>query len=662
MKKWASIFTIMLGLILVMSGIVAADAAKQQDPITILFTHDLHDNLLPFNLIYNDQIENRGGYARLQTVIDQQRERDPQLLLLDGGDFSMGTLFQTIYARQAPGLRMLGQMGYDVTTLGNHEFDFRPQGLADSLQAARRSQEPLPQIVSANISYPVDKQGKIMGRDLQQLQQAMADYGVKPYTILERKGYRIGVFGLIGQEASSNAPMAGVTFEDPLKKARLVTDQLIKQEKVDMIICLSHSGTMEDPKKSEDIILAQKVPEIDVIISGHTHSRLEQPIVVGDTFICSADEYGQNLGMITLQPVSASIWKKKDYRLIPIDHQIQPDKAISQRIEGFKNLVQRSYLDRMGLQFDQKLAHIPFSYQDISTIGNQHAEQPLGNLITDAYIYAVQQAEGDNYEPIAAAVVPYGTIRSSFVTGDITVSDAFNASSLGIGKDKQSGYPLISVYLTGKELKTACEVDASITPLMNPAQLYMSGLTYRFNPHRLIFNKVTDTALLKPDGTREEIDDTRLYRIVAGLYSAQMLSVVGDKSFGILSIVPKTKEGVPVTDFEAQIIQDLTVASGGEIKEWAAIARYLQSFGKITPEGLPQVPTFYQQTQGRKIVDQDTSLQAVLSKPNQIALVIYAVALLSLLLLLILLRFVIRRLRSIRERKPGTTMNMPSPE
>ena len=325
-------------------------------------------------------------------------------------------------------------------------------------------------------------------------------------------------------------------------------------------------------------------------------------------------------------------------------------------------MVQRSYLDRMGLQFDQKLAHIPFSYQDISTIGNQHAEQPLGNLITDAYIYAVQQAEGDNYEPIAAAVVPYGTIRSSFVTGDITVSDAFNASSLGIGKDQQAGYPLISVYLTGKELKTACEVDASITPLMNPAQLYMSGLTYTFNPHRLIFNKVTDTALLKPDGTREEIDDTRLYRIVAGLYSAQMLSVVGDKSFGILSIVPKTKEGVPVTDFEAQIIQDVTGASGGEIKEWAAIARYLQSFGKITPEGLPQVPTFYQQTQGRKIVDQDTSLQAVLSKPNQIALVIYAVALLSLLLLLILLRFVIRRLRSIRERKPGTTMNMPSPE
>ena len=106
---------------------------------------------------------------------------------------------------------------------------------------------------------------------------------------------------------------------------------------------------------------------------------------------------------------------------------------------------------------------------------------------------------------------------------------------MGIGPDKRSGYPLLSVYLTGKELKTACEVDASVAPLMRPAQLYMSGLTYTFNPHRIIFNKVTDAALLKPDGSREEIEDDKLYRVAAGLYSAQMLSIVGENLWTAVS-------------------------------------------------------------------------------------------------------------------------------
>lgn len=659
MKKWPSIIAVLLVFTFVLIGFSPLGASEQGKPITILFTHDLHDNLLPFNLATDGQVESRGGYARLQTVISQQRSIDPQLMLLDGGDYSMGTLFQTIYTEQSPELRLLGQMGYDVTTLGNHEFDFRPQGLVGSLNAARNSQETLPQIVSANVTFPVDEKGIIVRSDLQALKQAMDDYGVKPYTILQRQGYKIGVFGLIGYEASSNAPMAGVAFADPLEKARQITDILVKQEKVDMIVCLSHSGTAGDPDKSEDIILARKVPEIDVIISAHTHSTLNQPIVVGNTYICSSGEYGQNLGVITLRRESTGIWRNNSYQLIPINDSIPVDQLVSERIEVFKNIVQTSYLDEMGLKFDEQLAYIPFSYRDISEMGNQHAEQPLANLISDAYIYAVQQAEGDKYETVDVAVVPYGTIRSSFVQGDITVADAFNVSSLGIGKDKKSGYPLISVYLTGKELKTACEVDASITPLMKPAQLYMSGLTYTFNPHRMVFNKVTDAAILKPDGFRVEIDDHKLYRLVAGLYSAQMLSVVGDKSFGILSIVPKTKEGVPITDFEAQIINN---QAGGEIKEWAAIARYLQTFAKTAPEGLPQVPAFYQQVQGRKIIDNDTSIKAVVSQPNQIALIIYGLIVMLLLLLVLLIRLIFKRVQTLRKNIKRETINIPSQE
>lgn len=105
---------------------------------------------------------------------------------------------------------------------------------------------------------------------------------------------------------------------------------------------------------------------------------------------------------------------------------------------------------------------------------------------------------------------------------------------------------------------------------MGEAQLYMSGLNYRFNPKRMIFNKVTDAYLENSEGNREEILDDELYRVVVGLYSAQMLSVVGDKSFNLLSIVPKTEKGSPITDFEAQIIYD----GNHEIKEWLALAQY----------------------------------------------------------------------------------------
>lgn len=645
MKKLAGVLVLLLTAALLFTGAPYGIADTDSEALTILFTHDLHDNLLPYTVEENGQAVEQGGYTRLLTVINQERAKDPDLLLVDAGDFSMGTLFQTIFSEDSPGLRMLGQMGYDATTLGNHEFDFRPDGLAGSLMAARKSGDQLPQILAANLQYPVDAEGRIIGEDVQQLQHAMDEYGVKDYTILHRKGYKIGVFGIIGNNAVSNAPMAGVEFADPVETAGQIVDKL-KQEKVDMIVCLSHSGTDTDLDKSEDVILAREVPEIDIIISGHSHTTLNEAIVVGDTYICSAGHYGKNLGKITLAHESPGIWSQLNYQLLPISKDIVPDEFLGQRLEEFKALVQDRYLKRLNMDFDDILAYTPFSFTPVSDLEDIHDEQPLANLIADAYIYAVEQAEGDDYQPIDVAVVPAGTIRASFVKGHITVADAFNVSSLGIGPDKRSGYPLLSVYLTGKELKTACEVDASVAPLMKPAQLYMSGLTYTFNPHRMIFNKVTEAALLKPDGSREEIQDDKLYRVAAGLYSAQMLSIVGDKSFGLLSLVPKTKEGLPITDFEAHIIRD---ADNNEIKEWAALAGYLQSFEAV--DGVPQIPEYYSQKQGRKIVDNDPSLGAILADPNGIALAVYGLLIVILLLVALAVRALVKRRQ--KAAKPG---------
>lgn len=638
------IIVIMIVAMLQSHNISKVYAKDNKKSLTILFTHDMHGNLLPFNILENGQIEQVGGYSRLQSAINEEKQKDPNLLLVDGGDYSMGTLFQSIYSSDAPELRMLGQMGYDVVTLGNHEFDFRDKGLAESLKAARNSKERLPQIVASNITYPKDKNGNIT-KSLKNLKQAMKDYGVKDYTVIEKNGVKIGLFGLMGKDAKDSAPMTEVKFEDITKTAKKVVNILKEKEKVDLIICLSHSGTDKDKSKSEDELLAKKVPDIDVIISGHTHSKLDKPLKVGKTVIASCGEYGKSLGKINISKTSEDGWKVDNYNIQSINSSLPEEPNISKTINNFKNTVQEKYLSNFGLKFDEVLANSSFNFMERSNIGVNHGEDTLGNFITDAYVYAVKKAEGSNYEPIAMAIVPEGTIRGSFVKGNITTADAFNVSSLGIGADNISGYPLISVYLTGKEIKTTCEVEASISPIMPAAKLYMSGVSFKFNPHRLIFNKVTEAKLQGPEGYLEEIQDDKLYRVVAGLYSAQMLSVVGEKSFGLLSIVPKTKEGKPITDYEAQIITDTVNGQKYEVKEWLALAKYFQSFDKVG--GIPQVPEYYNTTHNRITVDNNGSLLAILRNPNGIAIAVYCI----IIVIVALIAFIIFRLVKRKKRK-----------
>lgn len=642
MKRLFKFLSFVFIFILVFStNITETFSAQPTKSMTILFTHDLHDNFYPFDIEQEGKIHSMGGYARLYSAIKRERLKDPQLLLVDAGDFSMGTLFQTIFSTHAPQLRIMGKMGYDFTTFGNHEFDFRADGLAHSLNAAKKSKDKLPQIVASNTSFPKDEQGNLTPT-LIELRQAMDDYGVKDYAIIQRNNVKIGIFGLMGPDAASNAPMSEVVFTDTIESSKEIVDILKNKEKVDLIICLSHSGTWEKKSKSEDEILAGKVPEIDIIISGHTHTKLEKPIIVGNTIIGSYRRYGENLGIMKVSQNSDNRWDIDDYELLPIDSTIPMDSGISDTIEEYKNIVQKQYLDRFNLGFNEILAQSSFSFTSSTILGDEHTEEALGNIIGDSYLYAVKKAEGHNYEPVAAAIVPYGTIRDSFVKGNITVADVFRVSSLGIGPDKISGYPLISVYLTGKELKTAAEVDASIQPIMDVAQLYISGLSYTFNPKRMIFNKVTNVVLQDMDGNTEEIDDDKLYRIVAGLYSAQMLSIVGDQSFGLLSIVPKTKEGLPITDFEAHIIYDGDL----EVKEWLALAMYLQSFDKKNT--ISQLPLYYSQTQGRKIVDSNSNIIARVKSPNKISLAIYSIILLIIAVITFIIRFCIRRKRRRR--------------
>lgn len=595
---------------------------------TILFTHDTHDHFLPMP---DEEGGEYGGYTRLATLLAQERESHPDALTLDAGDFSMGSLFQTIYTTHAPELRALGAMGYDVTTLGNHEFDYRAQGLADMLNAAVDSGSPLPAIVQANYRPPESDTASL---------EAWERYGIQDYVILERGGINYGIFGLIGAEADSNAPMSGMEFEPIAEAARrtvaAIQAELAQSSNPSFIICLSHSGT-DGKGKGEDYELAKAVDGIDLIISGHTHTVLEDPLQVGNTLIVSAGEYTSYLGSLTLSWTEDGQKTIQDYRLIPVDETVADEPGIEQLVDSFRPLVEREYLSQYNLKFDQVLATTDFAFTPIGQFAAEQQEDPLGNLIADSYIYAVQQAEGDNYVPVDFAVVASGVIRGSFAAGEITTSDAFNVSSLGSGADGTPGYPLISVWITGKELKDAFEVDASVTPIMSAAQLYGSGMTWTWNPHRIIFNKVNSCAQVLPDGTTVPLENDKLYRVVTGLYSGQMLGTVNSQSFGILTITPKDADGNVITDFEDHIIYN---PDGSEVKEWYALASYLQSMGTVDAR--------YSAPEGRKIEERFWNPISLLKGLNLIGGIALLVLLLVVLLVIFLLYRIITRKRHRR--------------
>ncbi|MEG0355241.1 MAG: 5'-nucleotidase C-terminal domain-containing protein [Lachnospiraceae bacterium] len=633
MKRTTKLFLTILLIFMLDSLLLPTHASEPKESLTILFTHDTHDHFLPLPAEGGGEY---GGYTRLATLLKKEREESQPTITLDAGDFSMGSLFQTIYATEAPELRALGAMGYDVTTLGNHEYDYRSAGLADMLTAAKHSGERLPAIVQGNYK-PKAADTKVV--------QAWDDYPITDYTVIEKgiasdgTPLRIAVFGVLGVDADMSAPMSNMSFTPTVEAAKKVVTTIKEKEDADFIVCVSHAGTNPEPKKSEDEQLAKAVSGIDVIISGHTHAVLETPIQVNDTWIVSCGQYTENLGRLT---VSKNMKNEKttvqDYQLIPIDETVVADPEMVKLANQFKAVVENSYLAKYDLTYDEVLAQSPFDFTPISKLGEKQKEDGLGNLISDSYVYAVKEAEGKEYRPVDFAVVAAGVVRASFPKGNITASDAFNVSSLGVGGDGTPGYPLISVYLTGQELRDAFEVDASVTPLMPAAQLYGSGMTWTFNPHRIIFNKVTDCAQLLPDGTKVSIEDKKLYRVVTGLYSGQMLGAVNDQSFGILSVTPKDDKGKVITDFERQIIHN---QEGEEVKEWYALASYLKS--------MDMVPQTYAEPMGRKIVDSSWNPIELLKNPNKITLLVIGIGILLMVFVILIIRFIMTK--TVRKRQ-----------
>lgn len=629
------------------SASAGSDSSASGKRVDVLFFHDTHSHLDSFLTVEDEEVRLAGGFAHIKTLINEKKAENPDTLILDGGDFSMGTLVQAIFHSDAAELRMLGSLGCDVTTLGNHEFDYRSQGLADSLNAAAASGDPVPALALCNIDWEaMEAEGLTEEQAL--LKNAFDNYGVKDYVIVQKGDVKIAVLGIFGEDSLSCAPTCVLKFRNASEAAAETIAEIKADGGADMYVCVSHSGTNANKKKSEDEILAKNVPELDLIVSAHTHTALEAPIQHGDTYIVSCGSYGVNLGSLSIrQSPESGRWVMDSYALIPVDQAIAPDASTQEKIDGFMEKVDASYLSGFGYSRKQVLAQNDIAFTALPAMSRVHTEHNLGNLMSDAFTYAVESAPDFDGVPVAVSLVPSGCVRGTFAQGDITVEDVFNAYSLGIGMDGIPGYPLISIYVTGAEIKTSLEIDSSVSDIMTTARLYLSGLNFTYNPHRLFLNRVTDCYFTADDGSRVEIEDDKLYRVICDLYSGQMLGAATDVSYGLLSIQPKFADGTPIENVEDAII----TSDGKELKAWAAIAGYLDSFPDTDGDGISNVPARYAESQGRKVVDDSTSLGSLLKNPNRFAIMFAAVILVVLLLLILLIMAIARGVRRRKKRR-----------
>ena len=600
--------------ILLPGGLFAAVDGKKT--FTILHTNDMHSNFIgmgpaadytPFAL--NDDAT-RGGYARLAALIARRQEAHKgqgPVLVLDAVDYSMGTAFGAATRETGGELQLMSRMGYDATTFGNHEFDLGPDGLGKSIGVAAIAGR-VPKVVAANAGFAANDP------TLADLQRLTKNGVVGRYIVIQRSDIRIGIFGLLGKEALHYTSCGAVTFADPIETAKAMVTVLREKEKVDVVICLSHGG-LEKGKDGtfpdgEDVRLARAVPGIDVVIGGHSHTALQEAIIVNDcTPVVQTGVNGNNLGelVITLDGDNLNV---DSYKLYPIDEGFAGDRAIADEIDKLKKGVTAAVFASRGYSIDQPLAMAP---QDLpNTFTDIAASTPLANLITDSFKKATKADIGFTVNGVMRAGLTRGK------SGVQTVYDVFAVAPLGAGAvDTTAGSALVTGYLTGLELKNMLEFLLVDNPT-HPGEFFprSSGMRFRYDPSRPKFDAVTAIELGDIDRGYKAIDiigkDERLYGLTCPLMVGQFIVAIPKYTQGKLTLVPKNKKGQPLkskvealddprnsTDFllppqgSADKGSVATAPGKGavrEIKEWQAIMDHLRSLPVKTKGELPVIP------------------------------------------------------------------------
>ena len=596
-------------------GLSAAVDGKKT--FTILHTNDMHSSFIgmapaadytPFKL--NDDAT-RGGYARLAGLIakrKQSRKAQGPVLVLDAGDYSMGTAFGAATRETGGELHLMGRLGYDATTFGNHEFDLGPDGLGKSIGVASKAGR-IPAVLASNSSFAADD------TKLADLQRLSKEGVIRRYTVIERGGIRFGLFGVLGKEAIFYTTAGAVVFADAIETANEIVTVLRETEKVDVVIALSHGGVEKgaDGRYSDgdDVRLARAVPGIDVVIGGHSHTELREAIIVnGHTPVVQTGKYGENLGELVISLDGGKL-VVESYQLHAIDDSIVGDRSTADEIDKLKKAVTGAVFASRGYRIDQPLAIAP---QDLpNTFTDIAASTLLANLCTDAFRNATQADIGFTANGLMRAGLSRGK------TGVQTVYDVFAVAPLGAGAvDMTAGSALVTGYFSGEELKHILEFLLVDNPA-HPGEYFprTSGMRFHYDPSRPKFDVVTAIELGDLDRGYQGIDisgkDGRLYSLTCPLYLGLIIMAIPKYTKGKLALVPKNKAGQPLKnrvealdaprDYNTPYLlppqgalDHGSVATGAgkgagrEIKEWQAIMDHLRNLPTKSKGVLPVIP------------------------------------------------------------------------
>ncbi|MBE3594378.1 MAG: 5'-nucleotidase C-terminal domain-containing protein [Candidatus Carbobacillus altaicus] len=455
--------------------------------LRILHTNDTHSHL-----------ENA---TRLATLIKQARaeaEANSQhVLLLDAGDVFTGTLYFTKYEGLADA-EFMNQIGYQAMTLGNHEFDKGPEGLAKFLNAI---QFP---VVAANIDFGNDPNLKDYVSSEIAEGGAILPGHIYPAIILEVGGKRVGLFGLTTEETKAiSSPGEHITFLPAIDTARQMVDAL-KERNVDFIIALTHIGY------SEDVKLAEAVSGIDVIVGGHSHTQLDTPKVISHndgskTLIVQANEHRKYLGELDVTLGENGGITSFAGQLLPTSAKDDSGKYIVEPDPDAQKLID---------QFDEELKELMsevVGQTDVDLNGERDyvrtQETNLGNLIADGMVAFAKQFVPETQ----AAITNGGGIRASIPKGDITLGQVMTTLPFG--------NVIVTLKVTGAELKEALENGVSAVENKHGRFPQVSGLRFTYDSRKPAGERIVDVEINTEEGYKP-LDPDAVYTIATNKFMA----------------------------------------------------------------------------------------------------------------------------------------------
>ncbi|MCI1773900.1 MAG: 5'-nucleotidase C-terminal domain-containing protein [Paenibacillus lautus] len=456
-------------------------------PLTILHTNDTHANL--------DTVSSSDNIARRVTAIKEAKANAVNPLLVDAGDVFSGTLYFNQYLGLAD-LEFMNLVQYDAMTFGNHEFDKGSEVLNDFIEHAEFP------FVSSNVNFSAD--ALLTQKFKNEVTRDAKDATIYPAIIMEVDGEQVGLIGLTTEDTANIASPGDVTFENAVQKAK-DTVAMLQKEGINKIVVLSHLGY------DVDVNLAKEVEGIDIIVGGHSHTKLDQAVVDRSDsepkLIVQTGEKGQFLGQLEVVFDDEGVLQEWDSNLISVDEKdsagqyvIQPDQEALQILNTkYKPGVEELKQTEVGLT-EVKLNGVR---ADVRT-----KETNLGNLIADGMLDAAQAA-GTN---AVIALQNGGGIRESIEAGKITMGDVMTV--LPFNND------LVTITLTGAEIKEAMENGVSKTPAQDGRFPHIAGMKFYYDSTKPVGSRVLRIEVKGKNGY-EPIDINKSYEVATNAFTAK---------------------------------------------------------------------------------------------------------------------------------------------